>query len=125
MGDLSFVSAAENPFPESDRVEIAVDSDFRMATTGLINYFLGFLGLLAVFGIIVGTPAGIILIVLGVSENSKLRKSLPPEKHPTKMNTKTKWGIIALVAPIILLIVIMITFSFVQLYMAPSVPYKY
>lgn len=125
MGDLSFVSAAENPFPESDRVEIAVDSDFRMATTGLINYFLGFLGLLAVFGIIVGTPAGIILIVLGVSENSKFRKTLPPEKHPTKMNSKTKWGIIALVIPIVSIIVIMLAFAIIQVLMAPGDPYVY
>ena len=68
---LATNALASNPFiRDDDRYEGAVDQDFRSAVISFINYFLGFLGLIAVVMIIY---AGV-LLVTGAGEEEQINK---------------------------------------------------
>ena len=68
---LTDALASRNPFlREEDRYEGAVEDDFRSAVISFINYFLGFLGLIAVVMIIY---AGV-LLVTGAGEEEQINK---------------------------------------------------
>lgn len=68
---LTTSALARNPFlREEDRYEGAVEDDFRSAVISFINYFLGFLGLIAVVMIIY---AGV-LLVTGAGEEEQINK---------------------------------------------------
>lgn len=95
---VSSIKAAEvsSAISEADKVDIAVASDFRTAITGFLNYFLGFLGLLAVIMLIY---AGITFITANGEEDAI-----------KKARSMILWSVVGIV-------VIMLSFAIVRVVM--------
>ncbi|MEK9159758.1 MAG: hypothetical protein AAB383_03430 [Patescibacteria group bacterium] len=68
-----------------------------------MNYIISFLGLLAVIGVFIGIPGGIVLLVTGLNN-----------KDPKAKKRRIIWGIALIVLPPLVIIGTLIAFAMVN-----------